>query len=206
MFRLLILFFSCLPVLRCATSTPRMNLAELEPVREGRYPAVGAWQPVEDGITNVIPGDTDAADIVRAEKGAGVSLGCVKDFSATDLSIEAKVSFLLTGSPCLVFRVQEGDGVVREMYSLALFAQGVNLWRLRENEWVLLYTYVLPLDPGKKYRLGARTRGETIEAFLDGKRLFESHDATLVKAGRAGVCGREGPCLFANLRVASHDK
>ena len=190
----------------CARPLPQVGLGSLEGVREARFPAVGTWRREDGALTNVIPRGVSSDDVLNARNGIGVSLGILPDFAARDLAIQSDLTFERTGAPSVVFRAQFEDGVVVSMYSLVLYSRGVNLWRLKDGEWIPLHRHVFPVAPSKRHALRADCRGDTIAVSLDGRKLFESRDTLLMEPGRAGICGREGVCRFFTLAIEQRDE
>jgi hypothetical protein len=149
---------------------------------------------------NTVPGDA-SIEPGQVRDGTGISVGLLPDFTAQDVILEGEVSFSGQGAPALLFRAQERDGVVTAMYTVALYRNGVNLWRLSNQRWQLIRAQVMRLDEDNTYSLHVEARGDTISARLNESALFNAKDTGLVAPGRVGVRGAEGPCRFYALRA-----
>ena len=187
---------------RCAT-TPEpkpIDLSTLESARETGGGVAGPWTHIEDGVTNLIPADAELAE-GQVRDGSGVSIGLLKGFNARDLSIEANVNYSGAGAPALVFRAQEKDGEIANMYAATLYANGVNVWRFGDGRWMLLMAQAVPMAQRTTHTLRADVKGNRIQVYADGERMTEVRDDGLAAAGRAGIRALEGPCKFSGLRV-----
>ena len=177
-----------------------VDLTTLESTREMGGGVAGPWTPLEDGVTNmVLEGVAIAEGQVR--DGTGVSIGLLKGFSARDVEMEARVNYAGNGAPALIFRVQEKDGEIRAMYAATLFANGVNVWRFSEGNWMLLMTQAMNIAPRTTHTLRVEAKGANIQVYADGEPASLVRDDGLTEGGRAGIRGVDGPCKFAGLRV-----
>jgi hypothetical protein len=194
----------------CATTgLEPIDFSRLKGAREARFPAAGTWQSDEKGtIANVIPMNADPEAVSRSVNGIGVSSAVIEGFSARDFVLKCRLSFEGSGAPSVMFRVVEQDGVILAMYSVAVFSRGITLWRYRDGDWAPLGTKPKPmfLEDGRPYVLRIEARGDTITVDFDGDRLFDTRDSLLPGPGGIGLCGREGPCRFHELRVKRLDK
>lgn len=201
-----VLFFLCLAVVGCARPWVRIDLAGIEPAREKGLLKAGAWLAEEEGVANRIPDNATREELSFVQNDAGVSLGLVKDLAVRDLVVECVTSFSGTGSPSLVFRVQEEDEVVSSMYALALNRHGVILWRLKDGVWFPLHTHVFEVEPEQLHVLRADVRANRIGVRFDNEPLFSVQDTLLMMPGRVGVRACQGPCRFHEVRIRPRDK
>ena len=189
---------------RCGTlkkEEPKpVDLATLESVREMGGGVAGPWTPLEDGVTNMVLEGVEIAE-GQVRDGSGVSVGLLKGFGARDVAMEASVNYAGKGAPALIFRVQEKDGEITAMYSATLFANGVNVWRFSEGNWMLLMTHVMNIAPRTTHTLRVEAKGANIQVYADGEPASLVRDDGLTEGGRAGIRAVEGPCKFAGLRV-----
>jgi hypothetical protein len=187
----------------CATTSKppeTIDLTSLQSVREVGGGAAGPWTKLDDGVTNLVPAEVEIAE-GQVRDGTGVSLGLAKGFNARDLLIEAKVNYSGNGAPALVFRVQEKDGEISDMYAATLFSDGVNVWRFGGGKWLLLMTQAAPMAPRSSHSLRVEAKGDRIQVYADGNRMAEVRDESLMESGRAGIRAVEGPCKFSGLRI-----
>ncbi|HIJ65662.1 MAG TPA: hypothetical protein HPP77_06880 [Candidatus Hydrogenedentes bacterium] len=152
----------------------------------------GANGAVVNDTTRTAPSDS-APD---APEAPSVSLALLDGFRARDMVVEASVGFTGLGAPSVVFRVQEQDGVAVSMYAVALHRGGVNLWLMEEGRWYCLHRRELPVAPGMAHCLRVTGERDRITVGLDGGILFEVRGTSLMESGGAGICGREGQCMF----------
>ncbi|MDZ4857995.1 MAG: hypothetical protein SGI88_03355 [Candidatus Hydrogenedentes bacterium] len=197
--------FALVVITGCATtSQPEpADLTALEPIAEKGLQVAGPWTPLEDGITNMVPSDA-AVQEGQVRDGTGVSTAVVKGFKAQDIVAQATVVFDGTGAPSLVFRASEKDGVITDMYSVALYGDGVNIWRMRDGQWVLLEAKSMPLQARTPYTLRVTAKDERILVFVNDEQTSELIDESHVVEGRAGIRAIEGPCKISDLRVSKH--
>lgn len=190
----------------CASQFRPVDLGSLQGVREERFPSIGQWVSADGTLSNVIPPGASMQDVLSARDGIGVAAAVDREFTARDLVAEVKMGFTSTGAASFIFRVQTKGEIVQSCYSVVLGAQGLILWRLRDGEWWLLYRHVIAEMPEEPRVVRAEARGENIEVFLDGKRVFEVKDAGLLLPGHVGLSAREGPCQFYWLKVKKLEK
>lgn len=183
----------------CAT-TSSQDLSLLVPVREATVRVTGPWTRAADALLNTVPADVPI-ESGQVRDGSGVSVALLPDFTARDVVVEGKLAFTGQGAPGLVFRAQEQDGVVTAMYTLALYRNGVNLWRLSNGRWQLIHAQVMRVEENTTHSLRVEARGDTIKARLNGSALFKARDTGLLAPGRVGVRGVEGPCRFFEVNV-----
>lgn len=186
----------------CA-STPEpkpADLSALEPVGEFGVSVKGPWTPMGTGMANIVPEDMPLEE-GQVRDGSGVSTALLKGFTARDLALEATVVFDGGGAPSLVFRAQEKDGTITDMYAVALYANGLNFWRMLQGRWVMIEARTLPIAPRTPYALRVEARGDRFVTYINGERVSEIQDQSLTSEGRAGIRAVEGPCRFSNLRV-----
>ncbi|HRK35550.1 MAG TPA: hypothetical protein PLJ47_13215 [Candidatus Hydrogenedentes bacterium] len=177
------------------------DFTALEPVKEMGHSVEGPWTPLDGGITNMVPSDVPVKD-GQVRDGSGVSTALQRGFNARDVDLEATVIFDGVGAPSLVFRATENDGVVNNMYSVALYREGINIWRMVEGRWVLLEARAVPLQPRTAYSLRVTADKVRILVFLNGERASELLDDSHLKEGRAGIRAIEGPCKISGLRIS----
>lgn len=178
-----------------------IDLATLESARETGGGVAGPWTTLEDGVTNLVPEGTEVAD-GQVRDGTGVSIGLLKGFGARDLTIEANLNYSGGGAPGLLFRVQESDGEITDMYAATLFSNGVNVWRFSSGRWMLLMTEAGRIAPRVPHALRVDAKGDRIQVYVDGQALSELRDDSLTAGGRVGIRALEGPCKFSGLRVS----
>ncbi|NUM54324.1 MAG: hypothetical protein HUU46_11820 [Candidatus Hydrogenedentes bacterium] len=191
-----------LPISCATTPDPKpIDLATLESAREAGGGVAGPWTPLEDGITNLVPDGVEIAE-GQVRDGTGVSIGLLKGFNARNLAIEANVNYSGGGAPGLIFRAQEKDGVITDMYAATLFANGANVWRFSGGRWMLMLTEAAKITPRVPHALRVEAKGDRIQVYVDGQPLSELRDDSLTAAGRAGIRALEGPCKFSGLRAS----
>lgn len=199
-----VFFIVLLSIFDCGcASTPEpkpVDMTTLESVREMGGGVAGPWTPLDGGVTNMVPEGVEIAE-GQVRDGSGVSIGLLKGFSARDVAMEANVNYAGKGAPALIFRVQEKDGEIHAMYAATLFANGVNVWRFSEGNWMLLMTHAMHIAPRTTHTLRVEAKGATIQVYADGEPASLVRDDGLMEGGRAGIRGVEGPCKFAGLRV-----
>ncbi len=166
------------------------------PVREGRFPAIVPFVQREGYIENTLPAGASEKDIVAAKDGIGVATMLLRDFCAADVMLRASMAFERKGAPALIFRVQREGDVVGEMYSLVLYAEGVNLWKFAGGKWAKTGLVKFPVSPTVFHDVRLFARGGDFTVFVDGEKKLQCTDPQPLGPGEAGVWSGEGPCFF----------
>lgn len=187
----------------CAT-TPPVNpwpLESLVAARDGSARMWGAFFPVDQGLINTAPEDSAHLPI-EVRGGVAPAIALLGDFTARDLILEVDVAFVGNGAPGIVFRVLEEEGVIHNMFSVAIHANGMNLWYLDGTRWILLSSHVRSVAPSVRHTLRVEVRAARITAYLDGDKVIESRQPAHVVAGKAGIRAGEGLCIFYSVSVS----
>jgi hypothetical protein len=166
------------------------------PVREARFPAIVPFVQRESYIENALPAGVTEKDIVAAKDGIGVSTMLLLDFATADLTLRADMAFERKGAPSLIFRVQRTGEIAGEMYSLVLYAEGLNLWKFSAGKWAKTGASKFAVAPTAFHDVRVFARGGDFTVFVDGVKKLLCSDAQPLPAGEAGVWSGEGPCFF----------
>lgn len=187
----------------CATTPPvkPWPLESLVSARDGSARVWGSLFLIDQGLINTPPEDSAHLPI-EVRGGVAPAIALFGDLTARDLILEADVAFVGNGAPGLVFRVIEEEGVIRNMFSLAIHANGMNLWYLDGGRWILLSSHVLSVAPSVRHTLRVDVRAARITAYLDGEKVIESRQPAHVTAGKAGIRAGEGLCIFYAVSVS----
>jgi hypothetical protein len=166
------------------------------PVREARFPQIVPFIQREDCIENTIPPGADEKDLIAAKDGIGVATMLLRDFCEADLTLRASMAFERKGAPAIIFRVQRQDDVAGDMYSLVLYAEGLNLWKFSGDKWSKVGASKLEVAPGDFHDVRLFARGGDFTVFLDGQKKLLCSDPQPLGSGEAGLWSGEGPCSF----------
>lgn len=166
------------------------------PVREARFPAIVPFVQRAGYLENLIPPGADEKDIIAAKDGMGVAIMLRRDFCAADVTLRASMAFERKGAPAIIFRVQRQDDVAGEMYSLVLYAEGLNLWKFSGGKWSKVGASKFEVAPRDFHDVRLFARGGDFTVFLDGQKRLLCSDPQPLPAGEAGLWSGEGPCFF----------
>ena len=157
---------------------------ELHPFRREEWEvAIGKWT------------FDDASGEVESDGKSMSSLMYFKGFRARDFELAVDVKFLKNESSAgILFRE-----VGLDFYEDATFYQFEQYTRGSHHDRRLSLMYkspywiqivepkypVAPYDVWQRFRV--RAEGDHLECFLDGERVFDKHDSTLMRGGRVGL-------------------
>ncbi len=171
-------------------------------VREARFPAVGRFVPVTEGIANFIPQGADEKDVAAAKGGLGVASAVVCDTRVWDCTVLARLAFEAKGAPAILLRTQVHGCVTGDTLSLVVYQGGVILWRLAGDKWSKVAAAEMPVAEQQTHHVRVVLAGPSAKVWLDGKRVLEVADVGLAEAGAIGIWAGEGPCRFEALRFS----
>jgi len=109
------------------------------------------------------------------------------------------MSFARKGASAIIFRVQRQDDVAGDIYSLVLYAEGLNLWKFSGDKWSKVGASKLPVTPGDVHGVRLFARGGDFTVFLDGRKKLVCSDPQSLGSGEAGLWSGEGPCFFFDI-------
>lgn len=120
-----------------------------------------------------------------------------KGFRARDFEVSVQVRFLGPESSAAIFFRAAGETFYEDtsLYQFEWYTRGHHhdrrLSLMIKNppwRWKQIVTPIVEEAPlGKWIELRVRAEGELIQAFVDGKRVFEKRDKTFLRPGRLGL-------------------
>ena len=174
-------------------------------VREERFPGLGQWTPVGEGITNLIPEGADEKALVAMKGGLGMASSVLEGDMARNLTAIAQMAFERKGAPSVLLRAQVDGALTGEVLSLVLYEKGVNLWRYDGAKWHKAAAATFPVQAGIYHRVKVRLAGPAATVWVDGKQVAHAADIGLDAPGAIGLWAGEGPCYFKSLRIRYED-
>ena len=166
------------------------------PAREPRFPQLVPFIQRAGFIENLIPAGPSEKDIVAAKDGIGVAMMLLRDRRAGEVAARASLAFERKGAPSIIFRVQREGEVTGEMYSLVLYAEGVNLWKFAGGKWAKVGASKFEVAPTVFHDMRLYARGGDFTVFVDGTKKLLCTDPQPLGEGEVGLWSGEGPCFF----------
>ena len=185
-----------------AADTVKVDFADWDhslwrPVREARFPVIVPFVQRAGYLENLIPLGADEKDIIAAKDGMGVAIMLRRDFCAADVTLRASMAFARKGAPAIIFRVQRQEDIAGDMYSLVLYAEGLNLWKFSGGKWSKVGASKFEVAPRDFHDVRLFARGGDFTVFLDGQKKLLCSDPQPLGPGEVGLWSGEGPCFFS---------
>lgn len=178
-------------------------------VRGPRWDHPGGWEQQSDHISNCVPADATAEEMIGPRAGEVYSSMIVDRPPVTDLLVRTTTSFDYRMAPLIVLTGplgadKAGHPEHREHIEIIIYDKGVNIWHHTwENEtpsWVKAGWCDFPLEAGRRYLLEVENVGQLLTVRVDDH-TFGCHLAGFDTDVQAGIIACEGVNRFYDFEL-----
>ena len=182
-------------------------------VRSPRWDHPGGWLQQEDHVSNRVPTDATAKEMLGPRGGETYSSMLVADLLGGDMRVRTSASFDFRMAPLIVFAGplgidRGGHPEYREHVEIVLFDEGINVWHhtwAGQPKWVRAAWWRFELVRGERHILEVERRGADW-ALRVGAREFGCRIEGLPEGVGVGMTGCEGINRFYEFVVHPLEK
>ena len=192
----------------------KWKASEWQIVKSPRWPYIGSWNQQDDHISNKVPKDATAHEMLSKRAGETYTNMLLKKKFSGNLTVSCTMSFDHRMAPLLVITPDYGKGTKgtpehREHFEIVLYDKGLNVWHHYytngKPHWRKAAFLRAKFEAGQKYLLSVKLRftkrGPMMTISCDGKE-FGYIDDTLPKVFHIGLTGCEGVNRFYDFKVS----
>jgi len=198
---------------QCSFAPDKWKSSEWQIVKSPRWPYIGAWEQQKDHISNKIPKDATAHEMLSKRAGETYTSMLLKEKFSGNVDISCTMSFDYRMAPLLVIapiygKDAKGQPEYREHFEIVLYNKGLNVWHHYYTNgiphWRKAAFMKAEFKPKQKYTLNVKINftkpGPMMTISCDGK-TFGYIDDTLPQVFYIGLTACEGVNRFYDFKV-----